>query len=326
MMGKGRSHLVRRVREYLHHKELMAGTIILGIYVLIGLAAWAYYRGGLSYLTPDLGVYLGYHNPVPPTLTLYPFSLGSFTLGQTGGLGFSVAEGLVKGTPWDLMLFAGILVPTTLLGLVVGVIAGGSGGLVDDALMTVTDVVLSIPPFVVALLVFVVILPGIASNEIPLVFVASMVLINWAPYARLSRAKAKTIAAKPFVEAAAAAGANKGRILFRHVLPNSVSPVLSQVPITLSNLIILLTVIPYVGIVTSQQYLHILSFMPSTYFPEWTWILVNGMLGWHVSFSSNAWWGYVIPFLWIFVFGLSVLLFCDGLEDFLSPQSGSQTH
>jgi peptide/nickel transport system permease protein len=302
----------------------MLGTTILGLYVLLALVAWIYYRGGLSSMEFHIRVMA--YGPSPPTISFFPFSLGPYTLGQTGLFGFNVLEGLIKATPWDLMLFAGIIIPTCLIGLVIGVVAGGTGSFVDDALMTFTDVILSVPPFVVALLVFVVILPGLPTSQAPLLFVAAMILINWAPYARVVRARARTIASKPFVEAAAASGAGRLRILFRHILPNSYSPMLSQVPITLANLIIILTVIPYVGIETSQQYINVVSFMPAINFPEWTWILVNGMIGFSPIISTNAWWAYTFPFLCIFAFGLGVQLFCDGLEDYLSPQSGSRTH
>jgi peptide/nickel transport system permease protein len=319
----------------------MVGTIILGLYAAVGLAVTLYYRGGLTYMSPDYRVLYGYTLPVSPTLTLSPFSIGQSMLGQTGGFGFSVAEGLLKGTPWDLVLFAGILVPSAVIGLLVGVAAGGLGGVVDEILMTVTDVIISIPAFLVALLVYVAILPTLPVVNVtgetygsfpahplaPFVFAICMILICWAPYARLVRSRAKNIAAQPFVEAAAAGGASKTRMLLRHILPNSVSPVFSQVPITLSNIIVIMIILSYMGLLTSFGYTKIVvSFMPSNVFPEWTWMLVNGMLGWSVIDGTNAWWGYVFPFLWILVFGLAVLLFCDGLEEFLSPQSGSTTH
>jgi peptide/nickel transport system permease protein len=312
----------------------MVGTFILGLYAAVGLAASLYYRGSLSYMVSDNRVLEGYANPSPPTLTFSPFSLGPYTLGQTGGFSFSVLEGLVKGTPWDLLLFAGILVPTALLGLVIGVVAGGLGSTFDEILMTVTDVIISIPAFLVALLIYVAILPKLPMVNVtgetygafpahplaPVVFAICMILICWAPYARLVRARAKNIASQPFVEAAKAGGASKTRILLRHILPNSVSPVFSQVPITLSNIIVIMVILSYMGILTSSVSYVVVSFMPSNVFPEWTWMLVNGMLGWSVNSSTNAWWGYVFPFLWILAFGLAVLLFCDGLEEFLSPQ------
>jgi ABC-type dipeptide/oligopeptide/nickel transport system permease subunit len=336
-----RSHLARRLGSYVRNVSLMLGTVLLGLYVVVGLAAWICYSGTLTFMNPDISVLYGMSGPSPPTLMLSPFSLGPHMLGQTGGFGFGVAEGLVKGTPWDLMLFAGILVPTALLGLVIGVIAGGLGNAIDDVLMTVTDVVGSIPPFMIALVVYFEVMPNLptatvtggtnqsflARPEAPLVFVLAMVLISWAPYARLARVRAKDIASKPFVEAAAAAGASKFRILFRHILPNSASPMFSQVPITLANLIVIMTILPYVGLLTTGgSKLILVSFMPSSNFPEWTWVLVNGMLGWSVNLGTNAWWGYVFPFLWILAFALAVLLFCDGLEEFLSPRSGSATH
>jgi peptide/nickel transport system permease protein len=292
----------------------MAGTIILLSYVAIAVAAWLIYRGNLNYIPSDPSVFYG-GTPSPPTFTLFPFHLGSYPLGQTGEFGFNVFEGLVKGTPWDLLLFSGIIVPSALLGLFIGTLSGGLRGFIDDALMTVTDVVLSVPPFVIALLVFVAIIPGLPPLEIPFVFAFSMILISWAPYARLVRSRARRVAAMPFVESAVAGGASKWRVLFRHVMPNSTSPIMGQIPITFSTLVTLMIIIPYAGIYASQEYITVVIFVPSSHFPEWTWIMVNGMLGWHVI--NSAWWGYFFPFLWILIFGLGLLFFCDGFADIL---------
>jgi peptide/nickel transport system permease protein len=236
-----------------------------------------------------------------------------------------VAEGLVKGTPWDLLLFAGIVLPSAIIGLTVGVISGGSRGALDDALMTITDAVLSIPTFVIALLVYVVVFPSLPHWEIPLVFALSMVLISWAPYARIVRAKARMVANESFVEASIAAGAGGGRVLFRHMMPNSSVPILSQIPITLSNLIALMTIIPFVAVYTSRTQLTtvFVTFFPSLNFPDWTWLLANGMLGWSPNAQTNAWWGYTFPTVWIFAFVLGCFLFCDGLQDFLSVHQDS---
>lgn len=311
----------RRLYRLRRNRRFVAGSAILVLYLGVAGYAIARFRNTLNYVPSHLSVLLGEQLAAGPTLQLYPFSLGAFPLGETGGFGFNVAEGLVKGTPWDLMIFTLILVPSTLTGVLVGTISGHKGGLVDEMLMGVTDVVLSIPPFIVGLLLFVTLLSELPSDYLLPVFISGMVAILWAPTARLVRAKARTVTAQPFVEAAVAGGASRSRVMFRHVMPNSFTPALSQVPVTLSNTVALMTVLPYIGIYTSDKFINFPSFLPSTNFPEWTWMLVNGLLGWSPLSQTDDWWGYICPLAWITVFALGVTFFTDGLGEFLAPSS-----
>jgi ABC-type dipeptide/oligopeptide/nickel transport system permease subunit len=128
------------------------------------------------------------------------------------------------------------------------------------------------------------------------------------------------VADEPYVEAARASGARPWRILRRHVLPNSVFPVLAQVPVDVYNIFFVLSAFPFFecfsglgssrgGLVTVTQ-----SPLPSPSFPEWGNLLANGACwGWSILPSLNQWWGYAFPAAAIFGFGLAVTLACDGL-------------
>ncbi|MCL4325107.1 MAG: ABC transporter permease subunit [Candidatus Thermoplasmatota archaeon] len=311
----------RRLDRILRNRALLLGSAILLFYVLVAVYAMIRFRGSLDYIPPHPDVIAGLLLPQRPTLTLFPFHLGAYPLGETGGLGFNVAEALVKGTPWDLAIFSSVIVPTAILGMVVGTLSGAGSGLVDDLLMAVTDVILSIPPFVFALLLFVVVLPRVPTELLLPSFLLGFILVLWAPYARLVRAEAKRVSRKYFVEAAAASGASRSRILFRHVLPNSLTPMLSQIPITLSTMVSVMTLLPFVAIFSSGSVVNFVTFLPSLDFPEWTWTLANGLLGWSVITETNSWWGYTYPIACLMFFGAGVTLFVNGLTAYLTVES-----
>ncbi len=317
--------LRRRLGALVSTPALLAGLVILGFYTFVGLSSSFWYPGDPSYL-PDHLV-SGQVCPVPagPTLSLWPFSAGAHPLGMTGGMGFDVLEGLVKGTPFDLILLSVVIFPAVTVGIVVGTLAGSRGGLVDDILMLLSDVFLSVPEFILTLVALLFILPRVPGGDQLVAFGLILNLVLWAPFARLVRARARSVREMPFVEAARASGATRGRVILRHILPNSVFPVLAQVPTTLATVLLLLGGLQFANL-TSLPYacqgpVQPL-FLPSPTFPEWTWVMANGAWAWLPSSSGlNPWWGYTFPAFWILLFGLGVTLTCDGLNRFLSRQT-----
>ncbi len=320
-----RARFRESLRAWWTRPTLALGSAILLFFVGVALYAVVAFGSTLSTLTPDPDVYLYALPPSPPTLSLVPWSPGPHPLGETALLGFDVLHGLVKGTPWDLLTLVEVLLPTAALGFGLGGVAGLFGGRIDEGLMAVTDAFLSIPAFVLVALVAVELfqggIPGLSPSLRPDAFLGSMVAVLWAPFARSVRARARVVATESYVEAARASGAGPAHLLRRHVLPNSFTPVLSQIPITASTVIFLLAMFQYAG-------LELGSPMNSTLlgpfnFPEWTWILSLGAWGWQPPQSGlDPWWGYVFPALWILLFGLGLILVADGLRDHLSPRRG----
>jgi peptide/nickel transport system permease protein len=306
---------------------LLTGLLILGGFVVIAvlsLAVW--YPHNIAYL-PDHVSHSNVCPPLtPPTIQQVPLAPGAYPLGITGGLGFNVLKGLVMATPWDLAFLSVIVAPAVLIGSLVGTLAGGSGGWVDDVLMVLSDVFLSVPEFVIALLAALVLLNHLPEAERLWVFALVLNLVLWAPYARVVRARARLGATLPFVEAAKAAGAPSRRIFSVHILPSSIYPVFAQVPSTLATVLLLLGGLQYASLVgdtllcTGELPTILFPILPSVNFPEWTWILANGAYGWVPSSTVNPWWGAIFPALWILLFGLGVTLTCDGLNQFFSRE------
>jgi peptide/nickel transport system permease protein len=315
----------------------VAGLAILGCYVGVALSAPYFYHGhDLSYMSPD-NTYWATRCGLPsvPTLRLFPFSPGPYPLGQTIFMGYDIAQGLIVGSRWDLVIIGAITIPTAMIGLFVGLSAGTWGGKVDWALMSLTDTVLSIPDFVFVLLIVGLVVPRVPASDGPYVFILAMALVMWAPYARGVRGEAFRTSALPFVEASRASGASRFRVALRHVLPNSLNPVFAQVPVTVAMTIILIVGLQYIVAFSNWSdsgytcgtvlwSAGTSAVVPYFNFPEWGAVLAAGIVAWTPvpgKVFGTAWWGLLIPALWICGFGLGVLLFCDGLRDWTSPRA-----
>ncbi len=312
----------RDLRQLFSSPPLLAGLAILAAFVGIALLSSVWYPGNPAFLPAHLQTTRDCVVPPGPTLRLFPFHWGSHPLGETGIAGFDVLQGLVMGTRWDLALVALIVVPAALVGSVVGTIAGGLGGWLDDLLAGLTDVFLSVPEFVLTLVALTFFLPLVSPPDRFWTFALILNLVLWAPYARGVQARARSVATRPFVEAARASGATKRRVLFRHILPNSLFPVFSQIPTTVATIFVLLGGLQYAvveyfaanAIYPCQVLPATLSVLPSPQFPEWTWVMANGAASWLPSASGlDPWWAYTFPAIWILAFGLGVTLLCDGL-------------
>ena len=114
------------------------------------------------------------------------------------------------------------------MGIPLGIVAGYYGGLVDEVIMRITDIFLAFPALLLALALAAVLPPSLGS-------VTLAVSVTWWPwYTRLVRGQAASVAGRPFVEGAKASGVSDLRILLRHVLPNSLTPLVVQVSLDVS--------------------------------------------------------------------------------------------
>ena len=307
----------------------LAGAAIVTGYVAVALAAPLLYPGDLGGLPYDLHLLQTCGIAPGPTLR------GPHPLGETQFMGYDVAAGLVVGSRWDLFLVATITGPSAALGTLAGLTAAGYGGKVDWLLMTVTDAVLAIPYFVFVILFVILLSPRVPTAWGPMLFVSAMVLVLWAPYSRGVLGEASRVVALPFVEASRAAGASLGRVLRRHILPNSLAPVLAQIPITVAMTLALVVGVLFVVTMANLQSAAFCGFgtagsavapvVPVYNYPEWGLILAAGSVDWApapgTNFLSGPWWGFVIPALWIALFGIGVILLCDGLGTGISARS-----
>ena len=213
------------------------GAGLLGLYLVAALSALVVFRGSLDRL-PETGAWVPPFSPIGPSWA-HPF-------GIIPGFGTDLFRAVWQATPWDLAIVASILAIDVALGLFLGAIAGlNEGGLVDAIVTFVGDSVGSIPAFLLAIVVLIG-LAAAAPTEVGLPsFVVVFGVILWPTMARTVRERARLVGHETFVEAARASGAPFRRLLVRHIVPNSVGPVLAQIPLDVAPIFFVLAVIPW---------------------------------------------------------------------------------
>lgn len=185
---------------------------------------------------------------------------------------------------------------SALIGILIGATSGYYGGKVDDILMRFTEMFLVIPRFFLILLI-VSLFGGSVWNVMTVIG-----LTSWPGTARLVRAQFLSLKKREFVEAARLVGAKDFKIIFRHILPNALSPVIVSSSLKVA------------GAILSEAGLSFLGLGDLTYV---TW---GQMLNRSQHFMRTAWWMAVFPGLMIFITVLSFNLIGDGLNDALNPR------
>ncbi len=199
-----------------------------------------------------------------------------------------------------------IVVGLTLsVGIVVGSIAGYYGGWVDEIIMRFLDVIFAFPGLVLAL-VLVAMLGGTYWT-----LVLAFSLFGWAFYARLLRGEILSVKEEEYVMAAKALGARDRRVIFRHVVPNAIPPVIVQATLSLATVVIGVAALGFLG----------LGLDPGT--AEWG-TMLDAMLATLVQGPEGRipWWATVFPGAAIFIFVMSINMIGDGINDALDAQAG----
>ena len=303
----------QRVRNRLRgNHQLVAGLLLLAVFVVIGVTAALRFGAGLGTLLidPTLG------RLTPPLGPSYRHPFGVMAV-----LGIDILSALVQATPIDLALVGGSTILAALLGIFLGSYAALAGGAVDAVVTGVSDLLVGVPPFFFVMVLFLGLQPFLyAASWLPLFgFLFALVLLPY--HARPVRARALEVTGEPYVEAARASGASPVRLLFRHVMPNATSPVLAQVPADIYNFLFVLTAFPFLACFGggANGFFALLSPLPTQVYPEWGYLLAEGACaGWSPLASLNAWWMYAFPAAVVVAFGIAVALACDGLETYLS--------
>lgn len=184
------------------------------------------------------------------------------------------------------------------IGSLIGLVAGFAGKTTDLLTMFAMDVLLSFPALLLAIAVVAVLGPGLRNSLIAISIVTIPV------YARIARSTVLSIKQQEFINAARCVGVPSARILLRHILPNSLSPILVAGTLGVATAILEIAALGFLGLGQQPPY------------PEW-----GAMLADSVKYlTSGAWWVLVFPGLAIMLTVLSLNLLGDGLRDALDPR------
>lgn len=314
-LRRDRRPLHRLAGALLRTPSLLAGTVLLGGFGLLGLVALVQFGDGIGAL-PVSYAWANQPNPSGPTLA-HPFGVMNF-------LGIDIADALYQSIPWDLGLVGSILAIAMVLGTVAGSWAGYAHGPVDWVVTSAVDLLLSVPPFFLVIILFVGLYNFVPVQDTLGLFVLLFAAVLWPYYARPVRARAESVTAEPYVEAARSIGSSRGRTLVRHVLPNALDPVFAQVPIDVYQVFFVLTVFPFLGCFGGTAVAHQYNWvtpLPTSNFPEWGNLLAQGACyGLTTTDLGHLWWMWFFPALVLLLFGVAVALTTDGLSVLFQPR------
>jgi len=185
-----------------------------------------------------------------------------------------------------------------LIGSLTGLVSGFVGKTPDLLTMFAMDVLLAFPALLLAIAVVALVGPGLRNSLLAITIVSIPV------YARIARSTVLSIKQQEYINAAHAVGAPSTRILFRHILPNSLSPILVQGTLGVATAILEIAALGFLGLGQQPPY------------PEWGAMLADGVK----YLTSGAWWVLVFPGLAIMLTVLGLNLLGDGLRDALDPR------
>ncbi len=268
--------------QRLRHNTL---AIVGGVLVIL-LFLVAIFAPLLAPYEPD---YIDRHHILEPPSRLHPLG--------TDDLGRDVLSRMLYGARVSLAVGFVAVGIATVIGVIIGAVAGYYGGLVDRILMRFVDIMLSIPTLFLILSV----IAFVGANIWNIMIIIG--LTSWMGVARLVRAEFLSLKEREFVLAARALGASDLRIIFRHMLPNSLAPVIVNAVLMVASAVLLESSLSFLG----------LGVQPPQ--PSWGNILTAGKANIEI-----AWWLSLFPGLAILITVLSYNLLGEGLRDALDPR------
>jgi len=242
-----------------------------------------------------------YITPYSPTVPDYTAMLGAPTgahIFGTDQIGYDIFSRILAGARLSIGTATGVLAVAVVFGLFLGAVAGFAGGWVDEIIMRVTDMFLAFPVLILALAIAATLGAGLTSAII------ALAVGYWPWYTRLLRGQVLSLKQREYVEAARSLGVSNVGIMWRHILPNAISPIIIELSQDMGYAILNIAALSFIGLGAQP---------PS---PEWGAMIVAGR-----DFLRTAWWTCAFPGLAITVTVLGFNLVGDGLRDALDPRS-----
>lgn len=280
-VGRKEGIVIQTIRRLRTNSTAMFGLIVLALLIL------------LSVFAP---VIAPYHYTEMDMLQLNAAPSLKHFFG-TDSLGRDILSRLIYGGRYSIFLGFSASVLSMAAAIVLGSLAGYFGGWVDNVVLRICDVVQAIPGILLSIVISAVLGPGFFNTILALA-------IGGIPSGiRLTRAQILSVRSEEYLEAAASVNCSSMRIMFRHILPNILSPLIVGFTMGIGNTIMLASSLSFIG----------LGVQPPA--PEWGAMLSAGR-----DFIRNYPWQIIFPGIFVFVTVLSINLFGDGLRDALDPK------
>ncbi len=280
----------------LHSPQALTGLIIISLFIV-----WSIIEGSLQLIgaytkKPYLGWILLPYNPMSPPNYLISLSPPSWShVFGTNLEGQDIFSRILYAAPRDAFASLAVVFMAIFIGGILGIFAGYYGGWMDEALMRLTDAFLAIPGLILAIALSILIGPGYYSVLI------ALTIVWWPIYARLFRGQALTLKYRGFVEVSRLYGESNLKILFKHIFPNSIDPIVAYAALDFGTVILTYSTLAFLGIGIQPP------------LPEWGSMASNGL-----SFFPKAWWYTFFPSFVILLIVISFILLGDKLQDIIT--------
>jgi peptide/nickel transport system permease protein len=215
----------------------------------------------------------------------------------TDHLGRDIVSRLIYGARISIVVSVSAVALSAVLGTLIGLFSGFYGGKVDNIFMRIADVQLAFPFILLAIAIIAVLGPDLQN------IIITMAITGWVIYARVVRAEVLSLREKEFITSVKALGGSNGRIIFRHLLPNVVPPIIVIITLEMARMIIMEAALSFLG----------LGIQPPT--PTWGGMLADGRV-----YLVTSWWLATFPGLVIMLVVLGINLLGNWLRDMLDPR------
>jgi len=271
------------LRKFARDIPALIGLIIVVFAVIIAILG--------PWIAPHPGDVVAAHllQRLKPPSAAFPFG--------TDNLGRDMFSRVILGTRGALEVALAVVAIAALIGVPLGLVAGYATGWLSEAIMRITDVFLSLPQLVLALALAQLLTPSLETAML------ALALTYWPFFTRLVFAETRRLRSSLFVDALQGIGAGTARIIFAHILPNAISPVIVRATIGLGFTILVAAVLGFLGVGAAPPQ------------PDWGLTISESR-----NYLPDAWWYATFPGLAILVAVLGFNLLGDGLRDLVDPR------
>jgi len=271
----------RLLRHFIHNPLSSFGLIIILLLILASVLGPSLAPDDPLEIAPDVRL-------TPPTLR-HPLG--------TDEVGRDILSRILWGARISLQIGISVVFFSAMIGLIIGMVSGYYGGLLDQVLMRFTDIFISFPTLILAIAMTAALGPSLSNAVI------AMIIVWWPIYARLIRSEVLVIKEKDYIQAIRVLGANPFKILAFHVLPNAVDTIIVRASIDFGNAVMFCAALSFIGLGAQPPQ------------PEWGAMVTTGK-----DYLRDAWWLVTFPGLAIFLTVMGFNLLGDGIRDYLDPR------
>ena len=247
-----------------------------------------------------IGPYITPYDPMTISVTstlkrLQPPSLEN--LFGTDEYGRDIFSRVLYGARISLIAALSVMSLALPIGIILGLVSGYYGGIIDEVIMRITDIFLSFPGLVLAIAFSASLGAGLTSAII------ALAAVWWPGYVRVIRAQVLVVKEMLFIEAARAIGVKTSKILFKHILPNAITPLLVLITFDFGSVILATSALSFIGLGAQPP------------IPEWGRLVADGR-----KWFPDKWWYSFFPGLAILITVLGFNLLGDGIRDIMDPR------